>query len=109
MAIDINKVRKQYAKNREETINACVDLLGITLSEWTFTEVSAEEKKGLGNDILVLFHSTLTKEGENDILIDEIIDYHRLSYSYSYGWDIPEPEEEETEPEDEDEENLEDI
>lgn len=109
MAIDINKVRKQYAKNREETINACAELLGINLSEWTFTEVSAEERKGNGNDILVLFHSTLTKEGEIDILIDEIIDYHRLSYSYSYGWDIPEPEEEETEPEDEDEENLEDV
>lgn len=102
MAIDINKVRKQYAKKREETINACGDFLGITPSEWTFTEVSAEEKKGLGNDILIMFHSTLSKEGENDILIDEIIDYHRLAYSFSYGWDIPEPE-------GEDEENLEDV
>lgn len=107
MAIDINKVRRQYAKNREETINACAELLGITLSEWTFTEVSAEEKKGLGNDVLVMFHSTLTKEGETDIIIDEIIDYHRLAYSCSYGLDLPEEEQEEIPPEDE--EDLEEV
>lgn len=101
MAIDINKLRNTYATNRAETLESAADFFSINLSEWTFEETSVEEKQGSGNDIVVIFNGTLTKEGEDTIYITELIDYHRLAYSYSYGRKIEEPIDEPEEGDDE--------
>lgn len=102
MAVNIDKVREQYATNREELFQSIADFYSIDLSEWTFTENSAVEQQGDGNDILVIFRSELTKEGEEPIFINEIIDYHRLAYSYGFGIKIEEPEPDPEEPTEED-------
>lgn len=86
MAVNINKVREKYVPNRQQTLESAAELFGIDLSEWTFTELSAREEAGNGNDVFVIFESTLTKEGEEVIYISEIIDYHRLAYSYNYRY-----------------------
>ena len=88
MAIDVKKIRQQYATNRLETLDRVAELYEVDLSEWEFTEDSYKEVKGLGNDELVIFNCTLRKDGEIDIIITEIIDVHRLKYSYSIAKDI---------------------
>lgn len=97
MAIDINKVREKYSTNRDETLRLASYEYHINLPDWTYTEISAKEVKGIGNDVLVIFEGTFTKPGEETIYITEIIDCHRLKYSYSFRYGEPEvipPEEE---------------